>query len=158
MAIGESGALTAVGDTGRGQPHYYTSAGGNFSLGKVTIYENGVVVFAPAGTNDVFQLAAPNYAGPIGTPVKGTIRVKARKVWTVPSGGNFISPIFGPPKTIQGRVRGVDQKHIVVHAGCQITVDLPDEDNVFDLANGPIKTGCMVNVTAFAGGTFELAK
>jgi hypothetical protein len=90
--------------------------------------------------------------------VKGIIRVKARKVWTVPSGGNFIAPIFGPPKTIQGRVKAGDAKHLIVHAGCQIYVDLPDEDIVFDLANGAIKIGSIVNVTAFPGATFELAK
>jgi hypothetical protein len=150
--------LAAVGDTGRGQAHFYTAEGGNFALGKVTAFQDGVAVFAPAGTNYVFQLDAPDYAGPIGKPVKGIIRVKARKVWTVPSGGNFIAPIFGPPKTIQGRVRSGTAKEIVVHAGCQIHVELPDQDIVYDLANGPIKVGSLVNVTAYAGGMFELAK
>lgn len=125
--------------------------------GKVTSVKEGRIVFAPTGTNYELDLVCPGYAGPLNKPVKGTIRVRARKVWTVPSGGNFITPIFGPPKIIQGRVRSLDARTLVVQAGTAITVDLPDEDIVFDLANGAIGEGVMVNVTAFAGGTFELA-
>ena len=124
--------------------------------GKVTAGKDGKIIFAPTGTNYELELSCPRYAGPIGKPVKGTIRVRARKVWTVPSGGNFITPIFGPPKIIQGRVRSLDARTLVIQAGTAITVDLPDEDIVFDLANGAIAEGVMVNVTAFPGGTFEL--
>ncbi|QOV88612.1 hypothetical protein [Humisphaera borealis] len=127
-----------------------------YATGKVTAVKDGKVIFAPTGTNYELELVSPKYAGPTGKPVKAIIRVKARKVWTVPSGGNFITPIFGPPKIIQGRVRSLDARTLVIQAGTAITVDLPDEDIVFDLANGAISEGVMVNVTAFAGGTFEL--
>ena len=80
----------------------------------------------------------------------------ARKVWTVPSGGNFIAPIFGPPKTIQGRVKWLDEKTLVVHAGTSFLVELPASDQALDLANGPIEVGAMVNVTASPGATAEL--
>src|SRR5688572_19529979 len=76
--------------------------------GKVIAVRDGKVVFNPTGTNYEIELACPSYAGPVNKPVKATIRVRARKVWTVPAGGNFIAPIFGPPKTIQGRVRTVE--------------------------------------------------
>jgi hypothetical protein len=126
--------------------------------GKVTSVKDGKIIFAPSNTNYELELVCANYAGPLNKPVKGTIRVRARKVWTVPSGGNFITPLFGPPKIIQGRVRHLERNVLVVHGGTPITVDLPDEDIVYDLANGPIAQNVMVNVTAFAGGTFELAK
>lgn len=122
--------------------------------GKVTAVREGKIVFAPTGTNYELELVCPSYSGPINKPVKGTIRVKARKVWTVPSGGNFITPIFGPPKIIQGRVYGLEKGWLIVHGGVAVTVDLPDDDIVFDLANGAISQGVMVNVTAFPGGTF----
>ncbi|HEX8912533.1 MAG TPA: hypothetical protein VF796_09250 [Humisphaera sp.] len=134
------------------------SANPTLARGKVTAVRDGKVVFAPSNTNYELELVCPSYAGPVNKPVSGTIRVKARKVWTVPTGGAFITPLFGPPKIIQGRVRHLTKSTLVVHAGTTITVDLPDEEIVYDLADGPIAEGRMVNVTAFAGGTFELAK
>jgi hypothetical protein len=126
------------------------------AAGKVTAAGEGKVVFAPAGTNYELHLLCPGYAGPIGKPVRGTIRVTARKLWTVPSGGNWIQPIFGSPRIIQGRVRALESTHLVVQGGTTIRVDLPDDDIVYDLANGPISIGVMVNVTALPGATFEL--
>ena len=123
--------------------------------GRVTSTSDGIVVFAPSGTNYELHLAAPGYAGPVGSLTEGVVRVTARKVWTVPSGGNFIAPIFGSPRTVQGRVRAVDERSIVVHAGAPIVVDLPDGPALIDLANGPIRVGAMVNVTALPGGRFE---
>jgi len=123
--------------------------------GKVTGTKDGVVVFAPGGTNYELHLVAPNYSGPVGPLVEGIVRVKARKIWTVPSGGNFISPIFGPPRTIQGRVRALDERTIVVQASLPIAVDLPESDAAIDLVNGPISVGVMVNVVALPGARFE---
>jgi hypothetical protein len=128
------------------------------AAGKVTRASDGKVVFVPVNTNYELELVAASYAGPLNKPVKGIVRVRARKVWTVPSGGNFITPLFGPPKIIQGRVRSLDKRTLVVQAGTAITVDLPDEDIVYDLANGAISEGVLVNVTAFPGATFELVK
>jgi hypothetical protein len=156
-ASGSSG-VSAVGETGRGTAQAYTSAGGEVAIGKVLSAGDGTVVFNPAGSNYELKLAAPGYAGGAGgPPVRGIIRVTARKVWTVPSGGNFIAPIFGTPRTIQGRVRSIETGRMVVHAGCQIWVNLPDNDIVYDLARGPIRVGAIVNVTALPGATFELA-
>jgi hypothetical protein len=123
--------------------------------GKVTATKDGVVLFAPAGTNYELHLVAPNYAGPVGTMARGVIRATARKVWTVPSGGNFIAPIFGSPRIIQGRVRALDGKSLLVQAGAPIVVDLPDDPDGIDMANGPIRVGAMVNVTAMPGARFE---
>ena len=160
---GATAGATSVGEPGRGTSQSHAAdAGGavalGAALGKVVAAADGAVVFAPAGTNYQLRLACPDYAGPVGPAVRGVLRVTARKVWTVPSGGNFISPIFGPPRTIQGRVRAVDAKSMVVHSGCPIWVNLPDDDIVYDLANGPIRVGALVNVAALPGATFELAK
>ena len=125
--------------------------------GKVIAAVDGVVHFAPSGTNYELHLLARGYSAPAGAPARGTIRVQARKVWTVPSGGNFIAPIFGPPRTIQGRVRAVDERSIVVHAGAPILVDLPAEEPGYDLANGPIAVGVMVNIMVMPGARFEPA-
>jgi hypothetical protein len=128
------------------------------AAGKITSVKDGLVVFAPANTSYELHLQSPDYAGPTHKPVAATVRVKARKVWTVPSGGNFIAPIFGPPRIIQGRVRSLSANQLVVQAGTIITVDLPDDETIFDLASGPIAVGGLVNITALPGATFELAQ
>src|SRR3954452_14887629 len=124
--------------------------------GKVTALKDGVVRFTPSGTNyELHLLVAPGFVAAAGRLVQGSIRVQARKVWTVPSGGNFISPIFGPPRTIQGRVRALDERTMVVQAGVPILVELPADETGYDLANGPIAVGVMVNVVALPGARFE---
>jgi hypothetical protein len=125
--------------------------------GKVLSVRDGIVIFAPTGTNYEMHLASPAFAGPLDTPVKGIIRVVPKKIWTVPSGGLFISPIFGPPKTIQGRIRTLDETSMIVHAGGPVTVALPTDETIFELPDGPLMVGAMVNVTALPGATFELA-
>ena len=114
------------------------------------------VVFAPANTNYELDLVAEHYAGPLNVLTDGVVRVTARKIWTVPSGGNFISPVLGPPRTIQGRIRAVTDRSIVVQAGCTITVDFPAADSGFDLANGPLQVGAIVNVMAMPGASYRM--
>jgi len=123
--------------------------------GQVKGTREHLVIFSPHGTNYELHLVAPNYSGPIASLTEGVVRVTARKVWTVPSGGNFIAPIFGTPRTIQGRVRALDERTLVVQAGTPVVVDLPEDPTAFDLANGPIRVGTLVNVTALPGARFE---
>jgi hypothetical protein len=126
--------------------------------GKITSAAGGVVKFAPSDTNYVLHLAAPDVTGPLNMLIEGAIRVVARKVYTVSSGGNFITPIFGPPKTIQGRVRALSDRSMIVQAGMPVHVELPAESSAVELANGAIGVGSLVNVVALPGATFELAK
>jgi hypothetical protein len=125
--------------------------------GRVKGVEGSKVIFAAANTNyEVFaESATGGYVGPVGAPIEAIIRVKARKVYTVPSGGNFVTPIFGPPKIIQGRVRHIDGNTIIVQAGLPIVVELPGEDSAVDLESGGIHVGAMVNVVALPGPKFE---
>lgn len=128
-----------------------------FASGKVTGIKDGVVVFNPTGTRYELHLVA-KYDGALNTPVKCAIRAAARKVYTVPSGGNYITPIFGPPRIVQGMVRWADQRAIVVHAaGCPIYVDLPAAESGIDLDDGPIYLGKMVNVVCEPGVRAEFA-
>jgi hypothetical protein len=113
------------------------------------------LVFAPANTNYELDLVAENFTGPINVLTDGYVRVTARKIWTVPSGGNFISPVIGTPRTIQGRIRAVGDRSIVIQAGCPIAVDFPTIESGFDLANGPLQVGAIVNVMAMPGARFE---
>lgn len=126
--------------------------------GKVIAVLPDRVTFAPSNTNYEFHLETGGaaYAGPTNVPVNAVIRVVARKLWTVPSGGNFVSPIFGPPKTIQGRVKYATDSELVVQAGTTFVVALPKEQDKYDLTSGDVAVGAIVNVVAMPGARIEL--
>ena len=127
--------------------------------GRVTSVKGNTVTFVPAGTNYELYLEADGgaWVGPVNVPVEAAIRLRARKVMTVPSGGNFISPIFGPPRIVQGKVRYLSANVLVIHAGTNLIVELPASDSAFDLASGAIGMGSMVNATILPGGTIAMA-
>lgn len=134
-----------------------TSVADYSARGKIASTFDGGVVFHPVNTNYQMHLrcAAP-YTGAVGKPVDVSIRLMARKVYSVPSGGNFITPIFGPPKIIQGRVKFMSETQLVVHAGATVVVDLPAGASSIDLNSGAIAVGSMVNVVAIPGAMLEL--
>ena len=126
--------------------------------GKIIAMQDRAVVFAPAGKNYELRLdSKESLEGVrIGVMIEGLIRVSARQVWTVMSGGNFIEPIFGPPRKIQGRIRYLDEEQMVLHCGVPILVALPTDPSAFDLARGPLAVGASANVSVLPGGMFEM--
>jgi hypothetical protein len=127
--------------------------------GKIIEVNGDRIVFAPSNTTYQLHLLKSGGAMPevSDRPMEIFIRVQARKVYTVPSGGNFVQPIFGPPRIIQGRVKFADDRTIVVHAGVTIICDLPAADTAIDLDEGLIQVGRMANVVALPGATFQMA-
>jgi hypothetical protein len=124
--------------------------------GKVMKVADGKIVFQPQNTNyEMYLQPSRPYSGPMGTLVSARIRVKAKKVYTVPSGGGFIAPIFGPPRTIQGRALKMDGGSVIIRAGTSIEVELPAANDAMDLAEGPIDVGALVNAVALPGATIE---
>ncbi|MGD0463976.1 MAG: hypothetical protein ABSB74_15950 [Tepidisphaeraceae bacterium] len=131
---------------------------GFLARGKVTEANDSFVVFQPFDTNYQLHLqTARPYTGPIGQLISARIRAKAAKVYTVPSGGGFISPLFGPPRIIQGRAVQVDDHQVIIRAGVTVAVELPKADEAVDLSEGPLAVGSIVNAVALPGATFELA-
>jgi hypothetical protein len=126
------------------------------AAGKLIATRNGMVVFNPSGTNYELHLVPDGDVGSMNVPIKAVVRVVARKIWTVPSGGNFIAPILGTPRTIQGRVRALNQGSMLLQAGTIILVEFPTDDSAFDLANGGISVGAMVNVVAQPGARIQI--
>ena len=128
--------------------------------GKILRVEGDTVVFNPAGTT--YELRLTNQGGELPTASNSTIscylRATARKIWTMASGGNFVTPIFGPPKVVQGMVRYLEEGLAVVHAGVPVLLTLPKSGTEYDLINGPVIPGVMVNATLLAGATFELVR
>jgi hypothetical protein len=128
------------------------------SRGKIIAIEGRTVVFAPENTNYELRLEAegPLDGVHVGVITTAIIRLSARKLWTVPSGGNFIEPIFGPPRKVQGRIRYLDDDRMVVQAGTPIVVALPADPSAYDLVRGPLAVGSIVNVSVLPGATFAL--
>ena len=132
-------------------------ANGFLARGKVTSAKDSSIVFEPLNTNYQLHLQVSKpYTGPIGQLIDARIRAKAKKVYTVPSGGGFISPLFGPPKTVQGRALHVEDKVIVLRAGVPISIELPQSDDAVDLSEGVLSVGSIVNAITLPGATFEL--
>lgn len=124
--------------------------------GKVVRADADALVFNPASTNYEIKLACPTaWSGPVGQVVHVTVRAAARKLWTIASGGNFVAPIFGPPRIVQGRVRHLDGQTMVVQCGLSVHVTLPAAEAAYDLGSGPLAVGALVNVALLPGATVE---
>lgn len=133
-----------------------TSSRLNATRGKLLRVESGRVVFHPLDTNYEFHLETPaDSSVSAGMKVQGRVHVKARKVYGVPSGGNFVQPILGTPRIIQGRVLEVQERSLIVKAGAIFVVELPDGPDTIDLHHGPIGADSLVNVVALPGASFE---
>ncbi|MGH7177606.1 MAG: hypothetical protein ACREJC_09520 [Tepidisphaeraceae bacterium] len=132
----------------------------NFSTrGQVVARRDAGVAFQPAGTQYEIHLGtARPYDGPIGKPVRAIVRGTARKIWTVPSGGNFVTPIVGEPRIVQGRIRALDERCAVVQAGVIFIVDLPADAAAIDLASGAVALNAMVNCVILPGASLELVR
>jgi hypothetical protein len=92
-----------------------------------------------------------------GKHVRGLFRGVARKVYGVPSGGAFVTPILGTPRIVQGRVVSVRERQLAVQAAGVWVIDLPADASAIDLAHGPVAEGDMVNVVLLPGAWFEAA-
>ncbi len=126
--------------------------------GKVIRVEDAAVIFLPSNTNYELKLVtAGRYDGPIDTVLEAFIQATGRKLWTVPSGGNFVAPIFGPPRIVQGRIKYLDQTTMVVQAGVPVRIMLPSAESSFDLNTGALAVGTLVNATVLPGTMFQLA-
>jgi len=122
--------------------------------GKVIANSNGVIVFKPTGSTYELHLKADAYAGPMNEPVDVVIQGTARKVYTVPSGGLFVTPIMGTPKIIQGRVKDVTPTHVTLNCGgALVNIKLPTIEGSVELAQGAIQSGRIVNAVLLAGAS-----
>ncbi|HSI31961.1 MAG TPA: hypothetical protein VK986_00095, partial [Tepidisphaeraceae bacterium] len=128
--------------------------------GKILRIEGDYAVFNPAGTTYEIHLLYPKGKAPTPSDRQTSvvIRATARKVWTVPSGGNFVTPIFGPPKIAQGRTKDLSDRQMILHAGVPIVVTLPTSEDAYDLQKGPLTVPGLVNCTLMPGATIEVVE
>ena len=125
---------------------------------KGTLALNGqTVIFSPSNTT--YQLYLESDNGPVqasGRPVEVVVSGAARKVYTEPSGGLFVSPIVGTPKILQGRVKDLNDTWLTLNCGVIVNVKLPTEPGGIELARGAIEMGSLVNVVLYPGASCEV--
>ena len=93
-----------------------------------TLPEGGakVVIAVPETSYRLELVALKPLDTPIGKKVAGTIRVNARRVDVVRTGGRYVEPVFGRPRRVQGRVIAVDAgtNTLTVNAGVAVHLKL----------------------------------
>jgi hypothetical protein len=93
-------------------------------------------------------------AGPIATPVGkrliGKISVKARRIDVVGTGGQYIEPVLGRPRRIQGTVIGTKDGAVIVDAGVPVHSTPMDPRQSAD----QFQPGQFVSFDAEPGATF----
>ena len=84
--------------------------------------------------------------------ILGTIRVDARRVDRVDTGGKYVEPVYGRPRRVQGRVLLVNDssRTLVVDAGMPIHLHLLDDRQ----RPGDFAPGDLVSCDVRDGATF----
>ncbi|MFO0831336.1 MAG: hypothetical protein U0637_05760 [Phycisphaerales bacterium] len=61
-------------------------------------------------------------SGQVGRRLVGTIRVHARRIDVTRTGGQFIDPVYGRPRRMQGTVTAIHEGSLVVDVGTSVHV------------------------------------
>ena len=80
----------------------------------------------------------------------GTIRAQSRRIDTVETGGEYMEPVYGRPRRVQGTVRAVVNGAVVVDAGAPIHLTPTDPRQQ---AEG-FQAGQFVSCDVMDGATF----
>lgn len=87
----------------------------------------------------------------VGKRIIGEIRVRARRIDIVETGGQYIEPVYGRPRRVQGTVIAATSDAIVVDAG--VPVHVTPTDTRQKPSDFPI--GSFVSFDAMEGAVFE---
>lgn len=122
----------------------------------------GAIVEATATKPGFIKFAVPNTSyemhliplAPVGAQVGkrliGVIGVKARRIDVVDTGGQFLEPVFGRPRRVQGTVIRAVNGAVVVDAGVPIHITPTDERQSAD----QFVPGQLVSCDVLDGATF----
>jgi hypothetical protein len=101
--------------------------------------QDGLVTLAVPHSNykNSFQLAGGSLPAP-GQKVKGTIHAPAWKAEAVELGGNYVEPLYGRPRRMQGTILSVNAaaNELTVQVGYEVTVKLPEKYKAADYQVG----------------------
>ena len=119
---------------------------------KLVHLDAGVGTFAVPGTGYRLELQVPEGCdAPIGRRIRGRVRGQALRMHRTGAGGNFIEPLDGRPRIVQGTVLAIDP------TANEVLLDLvvPIRLEMFEgQSAGEFATGEMVNFYMHPGATF----
>ncbi len=103
--------------------------------------DNGMITLRVSGFHyaHTFTLAGnPPPALAPGARVRGTIHAPAWKVDRVELGGNYVEPLLGRPRRMQGTILAVNApaNELTVRVGYEVTVKLPEKYQAADYKVG----------------------
>ena len=100
---------------------------------------DGMVTLSVPGMNYRNSFAVKGTAGlTSGARVRGTIHAPAWKLDSVELGGNYVEPLYGRPRRMQGTILGVNAatNELTVQVGYEATVKLPEKYKASDYKVG----------------------
>lgn len=132
--------------------HATATTAKHHAKGVLTRAGGETIVLSIPGTSYEIQLAVLKAPGtPVGMKISGVIRVQARRIDKVGSGGRYIEPVAGRPRRVQGSVIEVlPDGTFVMNAGVPVVVKPTDaRQKAADFAPGDF-----VSFDALPGATF----
>ncbi len=114
-----------------------------------------VVIEFPNTSYQIHLVPTQPITSEVGKRIIGTIRVLARRVDVVDTGGRYFEPVFGRPRRVQGRVIAHDEPNaaIIVDATVPIHMVLGDARQ----RPSDFQLGDLVSCDVRDGGTFTPA-
>lgn len=101
--------------------------------------ENGIVTLRVPGNNYRNSFAVADEAGlAAGSRVRGKVMAPAWKVDRVETGGNYVEPLYGRPRRMQGTILSIDTaaNTLTVQVGYEATCLLPERYRAADFVVG----------------------
>ncbi len=117
-----------------------------------SVQKTHIVISFP-NTSYQMHLATPApVRAEVGKRILGTIRVDARRIDAVDTGGKYVEPVFGRPRRVQGRVLLLNPsaRTLIVDAGMPIHLHLLDDRQ----RPGDFAPGDLVSCDVREGATF----
>ncbi len=114
--------------------------------------EEGVGTFGVPGTGYRISLVVPEgFDSPAGRRIRGRVRGHALRMHRTSAGGNFIEPLEGRPRIVQGTVIAVDPDadEVILDLVVPFRIAMAEGQSASDFA-----TGEMVNFYMHPGAAF----
>jgi hypothetical protein len=112
-----------------------------------------IVVSFPNTSYQMHLLPRNPVASEVGKRIIGTVRLQARRIDHVQTGGRYVEPVYGRPRRVQGSVISVSGDALVVDATVPVHVSLTDPRQ----KASDFKVGDFVSFDALDGASFAQA-
>lgn len=111
-----------------------------------------IILQVPDTSYQLHLRPASAVATAVGKRLVGSIRVRARRVDDVQTGGRYVEPVAGRPRRVQGTVVAVDTgaNTVTVNAGVPIELELTDARQ----SASQFEAGHLVSADVLEGATF----